>query len=211
MPSRSAALSLENVGLLDLRAAKRFGSAGTFVRASPRLLQRDERQSGDVDRRPVGTDVRERDGVGKRRTERHGSDAAAHLPDREVASPSSQGAAVTSNAIWRLAVWPEARPRLDRQHVTSRRRSPHRNARRCGRRRPSSPAGPRTSAGRSARRRPCPSRDLTVVDDVDGVERRFRLDRRSPQPPPRRQLFRNVRSETGGAFMNFCNSASRSP
>ena len=78
-------LSLENVGLFDLRVAKRFGlGLGRSLELAPRLLQRAEREPGDVNRDARGSYVRERHGVGRRRSERNRPDTAADFPDGDA-------------------------------------------------------------------------------------------------------------------------------
>ena len=74
-------LSLEDVGLFDLRVAKRFGSGRDGPRTAPRLLQRHERESGDLYRDARRPDVRERHRVGRRWSERDGADTSTDFPD----------------------------------------------------------------------------------------------------------------------------------
>ena len=63
----------ENVGLLDLRVAKRFGiGQGRTFELRLDLFQRDERESRDVNRRSRRTDVRKCHGVCRRRSEWQG-------------------------------------------------------------------------------------------------------------------------------------------
>ena len=78
-------LSLEDVGLLDLRVAKRFGvGAGRSLELRLDCFNIDERESGDLHRDAGRPDFRERHRLGRRWSERDGADASTDFSIRNT-------------------------------------------------------------------------------------------------------------------------------
>ena len=84
--ARILARNLNEVGKRTLEHGVKFAfhpHAWTMAerKAEVEMLQRDEREPGDVNRDARGPDVRECHGVGRRRSERNRPDTAADFPD----------------------------------------------------------------------------------------------------------------------------------